>query len=110
MTLFLACIITVVVETALFWIFRYRKANDLVIIALTNVVTNVTLNTLIMLVPGLYDIPWLIILELIVVAAEYLIYRWAFGGSLRLLVLTFFANVLSFVIGIILEEVWFWQL
>ena len=110
MTLILACVITVVVETVLFRIFGYKKADDLVIIVLSNVITNVTLNVLILLVPDLYDVPWLIIAELAVVAAEYLIYRRAFGGSFKLLILTFFANVLSFASGLILEEVWFWML
>ena len=105
MTLILPCVITVVVETVLFRIFGFKKAEDLVIIVLSNIITNLTLNVLILLVPGLYDIPWLIIAELIVVAIEYLIYRNAFEASAGLLPLTFAANALSFFAGLLLETI-----
>ena len=100
-----ACILTVIIEACWFRVFGYKKKLDLGIIALTNVITNVVLNTFLDLVPDAFDVPWLIILELLVVAAEYLIYRRAFGSSKRLLILTFFANVLSFLIGMIVFEI-----
>ena len=100
-----ACILTVIIEVGFFFLLEYRKTLDLGIIALTNVVTNVALNTFLDLVPDAFDVPWLIILELLVVAAEYLIYRKAFGPSRRLLILTFFANVLSFFIGALVYNI-----
>lgn len=100
-----ACLLTVIIEVCWFRVFRYKKPLDLGIIALTNVVTNVALNTFLDLVPDAFDVPWLIILELLVVAAEYLIYSRAFGPSRRLLILTFFANVLSFAIGWLIFEI-----
>ena len=100
-----ACILTVIIEVCWFRVFGYKRPLDLGIIALSNVVTNVALNTFLDLVPDAFDVPWLIILELLVVAAEYLIYRKAFGPSRRLLILAFFANVLSFFIGALVYNI-----
>ena len=103
MRLFLACIITVVVETAFFWIAGYRQRLDLEIVALANVVTNLSLNLLLGLVPSLYPFPWILLLEAVVVAVEYLVYRRAFGGSLKLFLLTFAANAITYGIGLIIK-------
>ena len=100
-----ACILTVMIEVCWFRFFGYKRPLDLCIIALTNVVTNVALNTFLDLVPDAFGVPWLIILELLVVAAEYLIYRRAFGPSRKLLILTFCANVLSFCIGALVYNI-----
>ena len=100
-----ACILTVIIEVCWFRVFGYKRPLDLGIIALSNVVTNVALNTFLDLVPDAFDVPWLIILELLVVAAEYLIYRKAFGPSRRLLILTFFANALSVFIGALIYNI-----
>ena len=99
-----ACILTVIIEVCWFRVFGYKKTLDLGIIVLSNVVTNVALNTFLDLVPDAFDVPWLIILELLAVAVEYLIYRKAFGPSRKLLILTFFANVLSFLVGALVYE------
>ena len=104
MPLVFACVMTVVIETVFFRICGFKSWNDLAIIALSNFVTNIPLNLLIMFFPDLYDLPWLLILELAVVAAEYLIYRRAFGKMRFLLLFTFIANVLSFFIGLVLQE------
>ena len=56
MRFFLACIITVAVETAFFWLAGCRRRLDLEIVALANVVTNLTLNLLLALVPALYAV------------------------------------------------------
>ena len=99
-----ACIMTVIIETVFFRLFGWRGRTELVIVMLVNVITNVSLNLIISLLPDVYGSFWLIILELAVVAAEYLIYRSAFGPSGRLLPVTFFANVLSFLLGAFLLE------
>ena len=100
-----ACILTVLIETVFFRLFGFKSRLDLRIIALTNVFTNEALNLFLHFEPGAFDTFWLIILELLVVAGEYLIYRRAFGPSRRLLVLTFFANVLSFFIGALVYNI-----
>ena len=103
MRFFLACIITVAVETAFFWLAGCRRRLDLEIVALANVVTNLTLNLLLGLAPALYPFPWILLLEAVVVAAEYLIYRHSFGGSLKLFLLTLAANVITYGIGLIIK-------
>ena len=103
-----ACILTVIIETVFFRLFGWKNRADLIIIALANVVTNVTLNLFLSLVPGAHEPVWIALLELAVVASEYLIYRRAFGASGKLLPVTFFANILSFLVGAYLyNEVFF---
>ena len=104
MKLFIACVITVVMESALFWIFGCRKKEDLMIVALANVITNLTLNLTIALIPGASGLVWVLLLEAAAVAAEYLIYRKAFGGSTGLFVLTFAANCLTYGTGVVLQH------
>ena len=103
MQIFLACVITVVVETAFFWAAGYRGRLDLEIVALANVVTNLTLNLLLALVPSLYPLPWILLLEALVVVVEYLVYRHSFGGSLKLFLLTFAANAITYGIGLVIK-------
>ena len=104
MRLFLACIITVVVETALFWAAGYRKKEDLAIVALANVITNLTLNLMTNFIPGASALAAVLALECAVVVCEYLIYRSAFGGSAKLFVLTFAANSLTYGLGLLLQR------
>ena len=100
--LLLACFLTVLVETALFVLFGYRSKDDLTIVACANIVTNLTLNLLLAFVFP-YDAHfWVLPLEVTVVLAEYLIYAKAFGASKKLFLQTLAANVLSFVLGVIL--------
>ena len=100
--LLLACLLTVLVETALFALFGYRSRDDLTIVACANVLTNLTLNLLLAFVLP-YDAHfWVLPLEIAVVLAEFLIYAKAFGPSKKLFVLTLAANVLSFALGVML--------
>ena len=99
-----ACILTVILEVGLFRVCGYRKPLDLGIVALANVVTNVALNLILELVIAAFDLPWIIVLEIIVIAAEYLIYSRAFGPSRNLFILTFCANLLSFLAGAVVYE------
>ena len=100
--LFKACLLTVVLETGLFYLLGYREKDDLTIVACANVVTNLTLNLTIALFlsggPGL----WLALLEGLVVLAEYLIYARAFGASKKLFLQTLAANLLSYGAGVLL--------
>ena len=103
-----ACILTVVIETAFFAVLAYRKKDDLVIVVLANVITNLSLNLFINLVPGAYSPLWIFLLEALVVAVEYLVYRIAFGGSAKLFFLTLGANVLSYSAGLLLQHLGLW--
>ena len=100
-----ACILTVIIECGLLWGVEFRNINDLAIVALTNIITNVALNLILVIFPAGIEFPWVYILEIIVIAVEYLIYRRAFGPSARLLIYTAFANILSFGLGIVVFEV-----
>ena len=100
-----ACVLTVIIECGLFFAFKYRKPQDLAVIALANVVTNVALNLFLELVPDAFEYPWIFILELIVIEVEYLIFRRAFGPSKKLILLTTVANVLSFAVGVLVYEI-----
>ena len=42
--LLLACLVTVVVETAVFWLAGYRSRDEILVVVCTNVVTNLVLN------------------------------------------------------------------
>lgn len=100
MSLLLACLLTVAVETPFLMLFGYRDRNAVSIIVLLNVITNLLLN----LTLALIGKTWLsaLILECLVVAAEYCVYAYAFGRGRRLFFLTLGANVLSCGIGLIL--------
>ena len=98
MSLFLACALTVLIEKPYLAFFGYRDRYALTVVACVNVITNLTLNlTLRFLVPmtGLS----VLIGEIAVVGAEYLLYRIAFGKRKRLFLLTLSANILSFGLG-----------
>ena len=100
MTIFLACVLTVLVEAAFLALFGYRDAFSVTVIVCANILTNLSLN----LVLGVFGLGgwWLLPLELAVAAAEFAIYAKAFEPSRRLFALTFAANALSFGIGCVL--------
>ena len=97
MSLLLACVLTVLIETGFFALCGYRKGWQIGVIVCANVVTNLALNLLLLFVLP-YTVPIVLALELAVLAAEYAIYALAFGRSGRLL-LTMLANLLSFAVG-----------
>ena len=100
--LLLACLVTVIAETALFWLAGYRSRDDILVVVCTNVITNLLLNL------GLSGIffsvwGWMIVLgELIVIAVETAIYTFAFGRFGKVLALTIMANLLSVFLGLLL--------
>ena len=98
MSLLLACVLTVLIETGFFALCGYRKGWQIGVIVCANVVTNLALNLLLLFVLP-YTVPIVLALELAVLAAEYAIYALAFGRSGRLLLLTMLANLLSFAVG-----------
>ncbi len=98
----LACLLTVIIETAFFILLGYRGREDIVIVALTNAASNLLLNAAIaFLWPQ--GVGWQIwLLEALVVAAEYAVFALAFGRSRRLFLYTLLANALSYSIGAVL--------
>lgn len=98
--LLLGCLLTVTLETALFALFGFRDPVSLGIVACLNAVTNLGLNLALGLLGAA---PWAIAVgEALVMAAEYVVCRLAFGPDRRLLPLTIAANVLSFSVGLML--------
>ena len=100
--IFLACLLTVAVEGALFAALGYRDRFSLTVIVCANVITNLLLNLLLWLAFGGRAGAWVFVLEAAVVAAEYAIYVRAFGRSRRLLLLTLAANCLSYCLGLLI--------
>jgi hypothetical protein len=105
MNLFLACALTLLIEVPFLVLFGYRRKEQIAVTVLANIVTNLTLNLLFMLVLP-YRIPVILLSEAVVVAAECVIYAFAFGASGKLFLLTFAANVLSFGAGAVLSHFW----
>ncbi|MBQ3662304.1 MAG: hypothetical protein IJQ41_01095 [Firmicutes bacterium] len=100
--IFKACILTVFLETGLFYLLGYRKKDDVTIVVCANVITNLVLNlTIAWFFPGGPG-SFLLLLEIAVVIAEYLIYAKAFGATNRLFGQTLAANVLSYAAGVVL--------
>ena len=102
MILFAACALTVAVEVALFALAGYREPRQLAVVALANVVTNLTLNLVMWYVVGQANW-WLAVLEAAAVAAEFAIYGRTFGPDAarpKLIAWTLAANALSFCVGL----------
>ena len=98
----LACLVTVVVETAVFWLAGYRSRDEILVVVCTNVVTNLVLN---LVLSGMFFTVWgrtIVLGELLVVAAETAIYTFAFERFGKVLALTLAANLLSVFIGMLL--------
>ena len=104
MTLFVACLLTVAIETLFFAIIGYRDRVFLLLCVLANVATNLSLNLILQLLYtfGLRLSFVVYPLELLAVAAEYMIFAAIRGRSPRLLLFTFAANALSYGIGLLL--------
>lgn len=100
--IFIACLITVIIETLFFFLFGYRKGEDMLIIVCCNVVTNLLLNLIIQLLfhgnPGAY----IYLLETLVVLTEFLIYSAAYGKNFKLFCLVLAANCLTYGIGLLI--------
>lgn len=99
-----ACLLTIVIETLFFAAIGYRDRVFLLLCALANAATNLSLNLILQLLYtwGLDLTVAVYPLEGLVVAAEYLIFAAVRGRSPRLFLLTFLANCLSYGAGLLL--------
>ncbi len=99
--IFLACLLTVVIEGAFLALFGYRDRFSLTVIVCANVITNLLLNLAILFAfrgdPG----AWIYGMEALVVMAEYAVYAVAFGQSGKLFLLTLAANCISYGVGLL---------
>lgn len=99
--IFLACLLTVVIETAFFAAFGYRDRYALTVVVCANIVTNLLLNLLIWLLGGSVG-AWIYAMEAAVVAAEYAVYAVAFRPGWKLFLLTLAANCISYGLGLLI--------
>ena len=100
--LLLACLITVVVEPALCWLFGYRSRAEGLVVVCTNVITSLLLY---LTLSGLFFPVWgrtIVLGELLVMTIETAIYTFAFGRFGKALALTVTANLLSVFLGLLL--------
>ena len=100
MSVFLACPLTMAIETGYFYLAGYRDGLFPALCLAANAATNLCLHLLCYLFG--YS-RWLIaLLEVCVVLAEYAVFRLALGPSKRLLFHTLAANLLSMTVGSLL--------
>ena len=100
--IFLACLLTVLIEGSFFTLFGRRDRFSMTVIVCANVITNLLLNLLIYF--GFSGDPgsWIYAFEALVVLSEYLIYAAAFGRGWKLFLLTLAANTLSYGAGLLI--------
>ena len=100
--LLLACLVTVIVETALFWLFGYHGRDEILVVVCTNVITNLLLNLVLSGIFFSVSGRMIVLGELVVIAIETAVYTFAFGRFGKVLALTILANVLSVFLGLLL--------
>ena len=100
-----ALVLTLIIETVIAYLFKFKSKDELSVIVYMNLITNPTLNFILLLVVFFYGVNYVlivIILEIIVVLVEFLILNYVFKykyGWKKLLLLAFILNVISFTIG-----------
>jgi hypothetical protein len=105
----LALLLTVAIEGGIAWLFGFRTGRSQLAVAMINVVTNPVLNVLLLVLAWLgveVTLPFVALLEIPVVVAEWGLLVYAFGGPKgRRFVLSLAANAASFLAGVLL----FWM-
>lgn len=101
--LWLALLLTLVLEGIIFFLFQYRQRSFWEIFLYVNVASNVLLNVIVYLLRGIIiDIPayyYMVVLEVVVIISEWKVYCLFFPNKKKLLLITIIANVFSFMIG-----------
>jgi hypothetical protein len=105
MSIGLACLLTVLIETPFLAVCGYRSKGAIAITVCTNVITNLVMNVLLTLLCPQWTIGVLVLAEALVVVTEYLIYSVPFGRGQKLFLLTLAANALSCGLGLILMRI-----
>jgi hypothetical protein len=103
MSLWAACFLTILIETALLALFGKRSAGFITVCVCANAATNLAINLSTGRLLELVDITYFIyVLESAAAAAEYAVYSLLEGRSRRLFCLTLAANVLSYGAGLLI--------
>lgn len=100
----LACALTVLLETPVLALWGARKWYEVLVVASANAVTNLLLNLFLGLCPAWAAIPAVLLPEAAVAAAEYGVFRLAFGRRRGLFAVTLGANVLSYCVGLLIQS------
>jgi hypothetical protein len=79
-----SCLLTVLKEAPFLALCGYRGMSAIAIIVCTNLITNLLMNVLLTLLCSRWTIGALVLAEVLVVVAEYLIYSVTFGGGRKL--------------------------
>ena len=99
--LLIACALTLLIEAPFLFLCEYKGREKMLLIVCVNIATNLTMNLcFLFFVP--YRLFTVAIAETLVVAVEFFVYSAAWGRSLRLFLMTFAANALSFSLGLLL--------
>lgn len=99
MILYLACLLTVIIEFIFFCLRGYRDRDFLIACVAVNVITNLTLNLILSRTAFLHSTPAYIILELLIVTIEFGIYCFIEKPSGKLFFNTLLANTASLTLG-----------
>lgn len=105
----LALLLTVAIEGGIAWLFGFRTARSLLAFAMINCMTNPALNFLLLVLAWqgvAVTLPLVILLEILVVIAEWRLLVYVFSDPKgRLFSLSLAANAASFLTGLLL----FWR-
>lgn len=102
--IYLCCALTIALELLFFAFTPYwRRRYFPLFCAAVNAATNLSLNLILSMIPDVPGRPAVVLaLEVPAVVVEYVVYAAAYGRSRTLLLLTFCANLLSFLTGVLL--------
>ena len=103
MTPLWACALTILIETPVLALWGARRWNELLVVAAANAATNLLLSLFLSGYPFWASLPAVLLPEAAVVAAEYGVFRLAFGRRRGLFAVTLGANVLSYTLGLLLQ-------
>ena len=102
----LTLLLTLVIEGSVAYLLGFRKSNYMLALAAINVITHPVLNYFLVVLGYLgIDVSFvlIIILEILVVIAEWQLLVYVFGRSKgRFLITSLLANTMSFLVGILL--------
>lgn len=101
----LALLLTLIIEGGVAYLLGFRKSQSMLTIALINVITNLTLNYLILVLGFLNvdaSLALIVVLEILVVIVEWQMLVYVFRNPKgRFLIISILANTMSFFIGLL---------
>jgi hypothetical protein len=101
----LALLLTLIIEGSVAYLLGLRKNQHILAVALVNVITNLTLNYLILVLGFLNadaSLALIVVLEIVVVIVEWQMLVYVFRNPKgRFLIISILANTMSFFIGLL---------